>query len=75
MNSALHPGAAEVLGTDARHGGGTLGILPFMTARVRESQARRWIVYEAPRHGSYHPWDHQPVMPASESVTCAITWT
>ena len=35
-------------------------------AEVRESQARRWIVYEALRNGSYYPWDHQPLMKASE---------
>ncbi|AGT07427.1 choline-sulfatase [Paracoccus aminophilus] len=33
---------------------------------VRESQARRWIVYEALRNGSYYPWDYQPLMQASE---------
>ncbi len=33
---------------------------------VRESQARRWIVYEALRNGSYYPWDYQPLMKASE---------
>ncbi|SMO97835.1 choline-sulfatase [Paracoccus laeviglucosivorans] len=35
-------------------------------AEVRESQARRWIVYEALRNGAYFPWDHQPLMQASE---------
>ena len=35
-------------------------------AAVRESQARRWIVYEALRNGSYYPWDHQPLQKASE---------
>lgn len=35
-------------------------------AEVRESQARRWIVYEALRNGSYYPWDYQPLMKASE---------
>jgi len=33
---------------------------------VRESQARRLIVYEALRNGAYFPWDHQPLMRASE---------
>ena len=33
---------------------------------VRESQARRWIVYEALRNGAYFPWDYQPLMRASE---------
>ncbi|MRG56029.1 choline-sulfatase [Phyllobacterium sp. SYP-B3895] len=35
-------------------------------AAVRESQARRWVVYEALRNGSYYPWDYQPLQKASE---------
>ncbi|MAM13456.1 MAG: choline-sulfatase [Rhizobiaceae bacterium] len=35
-------------------------------AEIRESQARRHIVYEALRQGDYHPWDHQPMKDASE---------
>jgi choline-sulfatase len=35
-------------------------------AAVRESQARRWVVYEALRNGSYFPWDYQPLQDASE---------
>ena len=35
-------------------------------ADVRESQARRWVVYEALRQGGYYPWDHQPLRRASE---------
>ena len=35
-------------------------------AGVRESQARRWVVYEALRQGAYRPWDHQPGSNASE---------
>ncbi|MFN4060382.1 MAG: choline-sulfatase [Paracoccus hibiscisoli] len=35
-------------------------------AEVRESQARRQIVYEALRNGAYYPWDHQPLQKASE---------
>jgi len=33
---------------------------------VRESQARRWVVYEALRKGGYYPWDYQPLQKASE---------
>ena len=40
--------------------------LPAYDAEVRESQARRWIVYEALRNGAYFPWDYQPLMKASE---------
>lgn len=35
-------------------------------AEIRESQARRWIVYEALRNGDYFPWDYQPLQKASE---------
>jgi choline-sulfatase len=35
-------------------------------AEVRQSQARRWVVYEALRNGSYYPWDFQPLQKASE---------
>jgi choline-sulfatase len=35
-------------------------------AEVRESQAQRWVVYEALRKGSYTPWDYQPLQKASE---------
>ena len=33
---------------------------------VRQSQAKRWIVYEALRQGGYYPWDYQPLQQASE---------
>ena len=33
---------------------------------VRQSQARRWVVYEALRDGAYYPWDFQPLKKASE---------
>jgi len=35
-------------------------------AAVRESQARRWVVYEALRNGAWYPWDFQPLRDASE---------
>lgn len=35
-------------------------------AEVRESQARRWVVYPALRNGAYFPWDFQPLQRASE---------
>jgi choline-sulfatase len=40
--------------------------LPAYDAEVRQSQARRWVVYEALRNGSYFPWDFQPLRDASE---------
>ena len=35
-------------------------------AQVRESQARRHVVYEALRAGAHYPWDFQPLQRASE---------
>ncbi|NBD30391.1 MAG: choline-sulfatase [Alphaproteobacteria bacterium] len=35
-------------------------------AEVRQSQARRCVVYEALRNGAYFPWDYQPLQQASE---------
>lgn len=40
--------------------------LDTFDAAVRESQARRWVVYEALRNGAYFPWDFQPLQKASE---------
>lgn len=40
--------------------------LKAFDAAVRESQARRHIVYTALRNGSYFPWDYQPLQKASE---------
>ena len=64
-NLADDPRAAEVLAhfralADARWD------LAAFDSQVRESQARRWVVYEALRNGAYAPWDHQPLRAASE---------
>jgi choline-sulfatase len=40
--------------------------LESFDADVRQSQARRWVVYEALRNGAYFPWDYQPLQKASE---------
>ncbi|MET0172039.1 MAG: choline-sulfatase [Agrobacterium vaccinii] len=40
--------------------------LPAFDTSVRESQARRWVVYKALRNGAYYPWDYQPLQKASE---------
>lgn len=40
--------------------------LDAFDAEVRESQARRLVVYEALRQGGYFPWDYQPLQKASE---------
>ena len=44
----------------------SLWSLGRVDAEVRASQARRWVVYEALRNGSYFPWDYQPLRDASE---------
>ena len=40
--------------------------LAAFDAQVRESQARRHVVYAALREGGYYPWDYQPLQKASE---------
>ena len=35
-------------------------------AAVRESHARRWVIYPALRNGAYYPWEFQPLQKASE---------
>ena len=64
-NLAAVPGCADVLArlqaiATARWS------LPRFDAQVRESQARRWVVYPALRQGGYYPWDFQPLQKASE---------
>ncbi|MEP3280238.1 MAG: choline-sulfatase [Stappiaceae bacterium] len=40
--------------------------LSLFDKQVRESQARRHVVYSALRNGSFYPWDYQPLQKASE---------
>ncbi len=40
--------------------------LAAFDADVRESQAKRWVVYEALSQGGQFPWDFQPLRKASE---------
>jgi choline-sulfatase len=63
------------LAEDPRHAALVAGFVAKVRARwdmarfdaeVRESQARRWIVYPALRNGVYFPWDFQPLQKASE---------
>ncbi|WP_085502176.1 choline-sulfatase [Paracoccus sp. J56] len=65
INRANDPTAAEVL-TRMRAIAAERWDLSAFDAAVRESQARRWVVYEALRNGAYFPWDYQPLMRASE---------
>ncbi len=64
-NLAQDPRAAEIL-AHFRKLADTRWDLAAYDAAVRESQARRWVVYEALRNGAYFPWDHQPLRAASE---------
>ncbi|KRW97302.1 choline-sulfatase [Paracoccus sp. MKU1] len=65
VNRAADPAAVGVL-ERMRAMAGERWDLAAYDAEVRESQARRWVVYEALRNGAYFPWDHQPLMQASE---------
>ncbi len=63
------------LADDPAHGDHVLQFLKTVRARwdmaaydaaVRESQARRWVIYPALRNGIYYPWEFQPLQQASE---------
>jgi choline-sulfatase len=64
-NLAADPAHAETL-AHFRAMAATRWDMARFDADVRESQARRWVVYEALRNGAYYPWDHQPLQKASE---------
>lgn len=64
-NLAPDPVHAETLGRLRAQASARWDLGRF-DAAVRESQARRWIVYEALRNGAYYPWDYQPLQKASE---------
>ena len=65
VNRAADPAAAEILATLRAEALARWNLNAF-DAAVRESQARRWVVYAALRNGSYYPWDYQPLQQASE---------
>jgi choline-sulfatase len=63
------------LGGDPAHAGLVSSFMEKVRARwdmaafdaaVRQSQARRWVVYPALRNGAYYPWEFQPLQKASE---------
>ncbi|MCB2109950.1 MAG: choline-sulfatase [Defluviimonas sp.] len=64
-NLAGDPAHAETL-TRLRAQSEARWDLARFDAEIRASQARRWVVYEALRNGSYFPWDFQPLRDASE---------
>ena len=65
VNLAADPRAEKVM-AHFRQIAGQRWDLDAYDAEVRQSQARRWVVYEALRNGSYYPWDYQPLRAASE---------
>lgn len=65
VNLAPDPAYAGVTAEFAR-GVGDYWDMAAFDADVRQLQARRHIVYEALRNGSYFPWDYQPLQRASE---------
>ena len=64
-NLAQDPRAAEILAHFQKLADQRWDLAAY-DAQVRESQARRWVVYEALRQGGYYPWDYQPLRAASE---------
>jgi choline-sulfatase len=64
-NLADDPRAAQVLDHFRAQAAARWDMAAF-DSEVRQSQARRWVVYEALRNGVYYPWDHQPLRAASE---------
>ncbi|MFZ8942574.1 MAG: sulfatase/phosphatase domain-containing protein, partial [Gemmobacter sp.] len=64
-NLAPDPAHAETLARLAAMSAARWDLGAFDRA-VRESQARRHIVYGALRNGAYYPWDFQPLRKASE---------
>lgn len=65
VNLAEDPNSADVLDRFRRMAAERWDLDRF-DAEVRQSQARRWVVYEALRQGGYFPWDFQPLRDASE---------
>jgi choline-sulfatase len=66
VNNRVHdPSAAAVLAQFRAMADERWDLARF-DADVRESQAKRWVVYEALRQGGYYPWDYQPLQKASE---------
>jgi choline-sulfatase len=64
-NLAADPAHADVVADFRRQREARWNMADF-DAAVRESQARRWVIYEALRNGAYYPWDYQPLQKASE---------
>ncbi len=66
MTNLAHDPAAASVFEALREEAAQRWDLSRFDAAVRESQARRHIVYTALRNGAYFPWDYQPLQKASE---------
>ena len=64
-NLAENPACADLVASFAAQVAARWNLAAF-DAAVRESQARRLLVYPALRNGAYYPWDFQPLQKASE---------
>jgi choline-sulfatase len=62
VNDPAHAGTAANFAASVA----ALWDLKTLDSDIRQSQARRHIVYEALRNGAYFPWDFQPLQQASE---------
>ncbi len=65
INLAEDPASADIRAEFRAEADARWNLAAF-DAQIRESQARRWVVYEALRKGGYYPWDYQPLQKASE---------
>lgn len=65
QNLATDPAHADLVAAFMQKVRARWDMAAFDTA-VRESQARRWVVYPALRNGAYYPWEFQPLQKASE---------
>jgi choline-sulfatase len=64
-NRATDPACADRLANLMTKARARWNLAEFDSA-VRESQARRHVVYRALRNGAHYPWDYQPLQKASE---------
>ena len=65
VNLAADPAQAATLARLTAEAEGYWDLAAY-DAEVRQSQARRHLVYAALRNGAYFPWDYQPLLKASE---------
>ncbi len=66
LNNLAQDAGCQVVLADLKAQSEARWDLDAFDADVRESQARRWVVYDALRQGGHFPWDYQPLQKASE---------